>query len=166
MHDSLLRRRDQFSLPDIIKVLTAMTKLAADNNNAHPDSGLNKFPGTVLAATYNERHAASNGGAVPATQHRASPLLEALLAQAVRQLRDGRERLSASADMERRAMPTAVEPQAQARFEAELFGIIEVVSKLRFHHEALLEEIAAGFMQCHHASAPGENWASWDSMLR
>jgi len=152
-------------LPDIIKVLTAMTRLGADIKDQH-GSGLNKFPGTVLATTYNERHAASNGGEVPATQHRASPLLEALLAEAARQLRDGRERLAASANMERRAMPTAVEPQAQARFESELFGMIEIVSKLRFHHEVLLEEIAAGFMQCHHASAPGESRASHDSILR
>ena len=220
-------------LPDIIKVLTAMSKLAADDNH-HPDSGLNRFPGTILAATYNERHAASNGGGsrfiaeVPATQHRASPLLEGLLREAVQQLRDERgrlfkahrlgilgpsclqknvelskdevkamlvrqlraaleergldttgkkadlqDRLLAHADADARVEP-AVEPAQgvdepepdlavlQERFKAELFGMIRIVSELRFHHEALLEEIAAGFMQNYHLSASGTSETSRD----
>jgi len=153
-------------LPDIIKLLTAMTKLAADEDHVHPDAGLNKFPGTILAATYNERHAASNAGGstfiaeVPATQLRASPLLEGLLWEAVRQLRDERRRLFAA-----RRFGPSLELQAhffQERFKAELFGMIRIISKLRFHHAALLEEIAAGFMQSYHASAPGTIEASRD----
>ena len=85
-------------------------------------------------------------------QLRASPLLEALLSDAVRQLRDGREKLSASADTGRTA-PTAIELQALARFTAELFEVVRVVAKLRFHHKPLLEEIAAGFMQLYHTSS-------------
>ena len=147
------RRRDQFSLPNIIAILTAMTKLPAKPSFDVGDRGLNKFPGTILAAAYNARYAVNDGGELPAMQLRASPLLQALLADAVRQLGDGREKLSARADTGRTA-PTAVELQEQARFHAELFGVVRVVAKLKFHHEPLLDEIAAGFMQIYHPSFP------------